>query len=324
MNISPRLISKQISRITPEQMLYKLQTPIFLPFYHVVSDKKLPHILNYSYRNSTEFEKELDYYLKFFKPVSLQYLFNNQNSTEKVFHLSFDDGLRESSEIIAPILLKKGIPATFFVNSGFADNKGLFHRYKASLILNKLDLEPNQEILQVLQENRLNLKDILQTDSSKLDVLDKLAAMLEINFNKFLKTKNPYLSSKQISGLKEDGFSIGAHSKTHPEFWNLSENGQLNEIKQSMNWVNENFAPTIKAFSFPFTDSGVSLNLLRELKSENICDLTFGTAGLKYDECISHFQRYPVEKPGNFEVRLKEEWVYFIIRKILRKATVKH
>jgi hypothetical protein len=148
--------------------------------------------------------------------------------------------------------------------------------------------------------------------------------MLGINFNKFLETKNPYLTSNQISELKEDGFSIGAHSETHPEFRNLSENEQLNEIKKSMNWVNENFDPSIKAFSFPFTDSGVSSNLLKRLKSENICDLTFGTAGLKYDECKSHLQRYPVEKSGKFEQNLKEEWVYFKIRKALGKATVKH
>jgi peptidoglycan/xylan/chitin deacetylase (PgdA/CDA1 family) len=324
MNISPRFISKIIGRILPEQMLYKLQTPIFLPFYHVVSNQKLPHILNYSYRNSTEFEKELDYYLKFFNPVSLEYLFSNPNTNEKIFHLSFDDGLRECSEIIAPILLKKGIPATFFVNSGFADNKKLFHRYKASLIRNELTQKPIPEVLKILQENELNQKNILQTDISKVDILNETGLMLGINFNEFLETKSPYLTSKQISKLKEDGFSIGAHSETHPEFWNLSESEQLNEIKKSMNWVNENFDPSIKAFSFPFTDSGVSSNLLKRLKSENICDLTFGTAGLKYDECNSHLQRYPVEKPGKFEQNLKEEWVYFRIRKALGKATVKH
>ena len=324
MNIFPRFISKQIGRIIPEQTLYKLRAPIFLPFYHVVSDKKLAHILNYPFRNPADFEKELDYYLKFFKPVSLEYLLEMPNTNEKVFHLSFDDGLRECSEIVAPILLRKGIPATFFVNSGFADNKELFHRYKSSLVLNKLALESNPKAIQFLKENGLNEKNILQADSSKLDILDKTGSILGINFNEFLETKNAYLTTKQISKLKDDGFLIGAHSETHPELWNLSESDQLNEIKQSMNWVNENFTPLIKAFSFPFTDSGVSLNLLKKLKSNNICDLTFGTAGLKYDECTSHFQRYPVEKPGNFEHSLKEEWVYFKIRKIFRKATVKH
>ena len=98
----------------------------------------------------------------------------------------------------------------------------------------------------------------------------------------------------------------------------------MTEIKQSINWVVENINPAIKTFAFPFTDLGVSLNLLRKLKSENICDLTFGTAGVKRDECKSHFQRFPAEQPGDFKLNLKSEFVYFKLRKAIGKATVKH
>lgn len=320
----PRFISKQISRLLSEKMLFKTDAPFFLPFYHTVSNENIPYILNYPYRNLSEFEKELDYYLKYFKPVSLEYLLEQPRSEEKVFHLSCDDGLKECVDIIAPVLLKKGIPATFFVNSGFADNQALFHRYKASLILNELLEKPSKKATQFLNTNELNEKNILQTDISKVDVLDEAANILGINFSRALKTQNPYLTTKQIIELKESGFSIGAHSKNHPEFWNISEEEQLNEIKQSMSWVVDKFNTSIKAFAFPFTDSGVSLNLLRKLKLENICDLTFGTAGVKYDECKSHFQRYPAEQSGNFKLNLKSEFVYLKLRKTVGKATVIH
>ena len=320
----PRFISKQIGRLMSEKMLFESPAPVFLPFYHTVSNKKLPHILNYPYRNSAEFEKELDYFLTWFKPVSLDYFVKNPKAKKKVFHLSFDDGLKECAEIIAPVLIRKGVPATFFVNSGFADNQKLFHRYKASLILNELTEKPNREALQFLGKHALTKADILQTELSKSAVLDELATLLGINFSEFLKTKNPYLTTTQISALKRQGFTIGAHSENHPEFWKIPEEKQFNEIANSMNWVVENFAPEIKSFAFPFTDDGVSLNLLQKLKSENICDLTFGTAGLKYDECKTHLQRYPAEQNGNFRLNLKAEWVYFKLRKMVGKATVKH
>ena len=319
-----RFISKQIGRLLPEQMLFKTETPIFLPFYHVVSNKNLPYILNYPYRNSTQFEKELDYYLKFFKPVSLDYLAKNPLTNEKVFHLSFDDGLQECADLIAPVLLKKGIPATFFVNSGFADNQALFHRYKASLILSELKTKANEKAESILKNHGLNQGNILQTDIAQVNVLDEAANILGIRFPEFLKTQNPYLTTEQIIKLKEKGFSIGAHSENHPEFWKISEEEQINEVKQSMNWIVRKFNPAIKTFSFPFTDSGVSLNLLQKLESENICDLTFGTAGLKYDKCKTHFQRYPAEQPGNFKLNLKSELVYFKLREAIGKATVKH
>jgi hypothetical protein len=82
--------------------------------------------------------------------------------------------------------------------------------------------------------------------------------------------------------------------------------------------------PEIKAFSFPFTDSGASLKVMKALKEKRICDISFGTAGIKYDEFETHFQRYPVENPGDFKMNLKAELVYFVLRKIIGKATVKH
>jgi len=98
----------------------------------------------------------------------------------------------------------------------------------------------------------------------------------------------------------------------------------LDEVKKSMHWLVDKINPEIKAFSFPFTDSGVSHHVLNTLKSEKICDVTFGTAGIKYDEFDFHFQRYPVEKEGDFMLNLKEELVYFWLRKLIGKATVKH
>lgn len=324
MNEFPRFVSKQLGRLIPLNSLIRLNTPVFLPFYHVVSNEKLPHILNYNYRNTEQFEKELDFYLKYFKPVSLDELITRKNAKQKIFHLSFDDGLKECAEIIAPILLKKGISATFFVNPGFVDNLQLFHKYKASLILNYLNETSVPKVEHILKEQNLQGKEILKASVLQENILDEAAGLLGVNFNDFLLKQKPYLTTGQILKLKKQGFSIGAHSFNHPEFWKITEEEQLDEVKKSMNWLVEKINPEIKAFSFPFTDSGVSLKVLKSLKSENICDVTFGTAGIKYDELEHHFQRYPVEQPGDFQQNLKAELVYFALRKLIGKATVKH
>lgn len=324
MNEFPRFVSKQFGKLIPFQWLSKLKTPVFLPFYHVVSNEKLPHIVNYNYRNISQFEKELDFYLKYFNPVSLTELISKKGSGKKIIHFSFDDGLKECAEIIAPVLQQKGIPATFFVNTGFVDNQRLFHKYKASLIFNRLKETSAPKAEQILKEHHLEGSEILKTSFLQENILDEVAGLLGIDFNDFLKTQKPYLTTEQILKLKSDGFSIGAHSFSHPEFWKISEEEQLDEVKKSMNWLIEQINPDIKAFSFPFTDSGVSLKVLKTLETENICDVTFGTAGIKFDELEFHFQRYPVEKSGDFMLNLKEELVYFALRKIIGKATVKH
>ena len=156
-----RYISRQLARFYNDEYLFKARTPVFLPFYHVVSDSKLPHVLNYPYRNTHQFIRELDYLLTHFNPVSLEDLLSKENIGKPVFHLSFDDGLKECTEVIAPLLVNKGIPATFFINSGFVDNKTLFHRYKASLIQTSLSQKENPEAMQFLNHHEIDLQNIL-------------------------------------------------------------------------------------------------------------------------------------------------------------------
>ena len=61
-----------------------------------------------------------------------------QGSRRKQMVLSFDDGLVECHQVIAPLLMTKGVPATFFLNNHFIDNRDLFFRYKASLIIDQV------------------------------------------------------------------------------------------------------------------------------------------------------------------------------------------
>lgn len=303
--------------------LLSIPSPVFLPFYHLVSDRRLHYRHNYLYRNITQFEIELDFYLEHFKPVPLDYLLTNPKSTEKVFHLSFDDGLRECAEIVAPILLNKGIPATFFVNPDFVDNKGLFHRYKASMIYDFLIENPDPSMATIFKTYGLNTEKLLKAYISKSSMLDEIATLLGIDFQDHLDKEKPYVSKLQLKSMVKQGFTIGAHSMNHPEFWKISEEEQVQQVKDSVNWVKNRVNPKINTFSFPFTDDGVAAKTIARLKEEKICDLTFGTAGIKYDSIPNHFQRYPVEQEGDFKMRLKEEWIYLFVRKIFHKEIVK-
>ena len=43
--------------------------------------------------------------------------------------------MREATSVIAPICREKGVPATFFLTTGFLDNRALGDRHLASLLL---------------------------------------------------------------------------------------------------------------------------------------------------------------------------------------------
>src|SRR5687768_8144112 len=108
-----------------------------LPFYHIVSNEECPHIKNlYRVKTTAQFESDLDFLLQHYTAISineLNHVVEGKFKNKKIFFLSFDDGLREVHDVIAPILLRKGLPATFFLNADFIDNRALMFRYKVSL-----------------------------------------------------------------------------------------------------------------------------------------------------------------------------------------------
>ena len=116
---------------------------VILPLYHVVSDEPLAHIRHlYPVKSVAAFRADLDYLLKYLEPIDLLVLQDHVSGKKRLekpgFLLTFDDGLREFHDVVAPILQEKGIPAVCFLNNGFLDNDGLFFRYKASLLVEAL------------------------------------------------------------------------------------------------------------------------------------------------------------------------------------------
>lgn len=277
--------------------------PPVLPFYHIVSDETAEYLNSYEVRTRRAFGQELDWLLKHYKAVSLEELLRSPHKQK--MHLSFDDGLKECLTVIAPILKQKGVPASFFVSPDFIDNRAIFHRFKRSI---------------------LQSRGILPSDSKSyfLDEaheLDQLALEHKVSFSDY----RPYLSSTELQTLYTDGFTIGAHSLNHPEMWLLSEDEQYAQIAESMQWVCDRFPQSLRIFSFPFTDHGLRASLFQRLKTNNVLDYTFGTAGLKFDEIPFHYQRIPVEKHRQWSIKktMHFEYFYFKIRNLFSANIVK-
>lgn len=308
---------------------------IILPFYHTVSDMHLSHLTHlYPVLSVQRFTEDLDFLLKYYQPIDHQQLIDHQNGTNPLhqpsFFLSFDDGLAECEEIIAPILLQKGIPATFFLNTAFIDNKDMFFRLKTSLLMERMHhvkMTDNQilSIKSILApysisfEQALDLKKITYTNRH---ILEDIALVLSVNFQSFLHEYKPYLSSEQIQSLINQGFNIGSHSVDHAYFPELSEDEQVNQVLQSVRFLKDNFGVDSRMFSFPFTDFNVNVSFFERIKSE--VDVSFGTSNLKKDCICTNLQRIPMELPDkdNAEQIITDAYLRFIAKMLLGKQTI--
>jgi peptidoglycan/xylan/chitin deacetylase (PgdA/CDA1 family) len=284
-------------------------------YYHLVSDQVVPHVSKlYSFRTLSQFERDMDVLLQFFKPLSLQEFLcrrkTGQHANGREFLVTFDDGLRECFEIIVPILRRKGIPGTFFLCSSFLDNADLGYDAKKSLLVTMLDegrwTTAEKAAASVCLTN-IGLSDgslrelILSVDYRRRTVLDDIAGLVDLCFSDYLRDSAPYLDSAQVTRMIGEGHAIGAHSIDHPRYEHLPLAEQLRQTRESVDCVRQRFSLNYGAFAFPNSDANVPKVFFREAINAGggSVDLCFGNQGFM-EECEEvkevNFQRMTMEK----------------------------
>ena len=327
-----------LSFVVGEKKLHSwLNNRLILPLYHAISSKSPSH-LKYLYRikDETQFKRDIEALLKLARPVGLDDIIKHSRNIElfktPVFHISFDDGLREFYDVAAPILYEKGIPATCFLNNSFIDNKDMFYRLKSSLLIENLHNAPEGSDEWVkfhdwMKKNNIQesyyRKILLSVRYDKRLLIDDLATDMGVDFNEYLKQKKPYMTSAQINDLIKKGFTFGAHSIDHPDYHCLSEEEQINQTRKSVDDICLRYKLNYKVFSFPFTDDGIGMSFFNNLNENNLTDLTFGCAGMKKDMVPTNYQRIPVEiyKESMYDI-LKKELMYYKFLRLFGKDRI--
>jgi len=293
MSILKNILAYSAGKI-PSEWLFNFGNPAIInPFYHTVSDEYLPHIHPlYTPKNRSEFTKDIDFLSRNFEPVDINkvysYVKQKKLPEKNVFHLSFDDGLREVYEVIFPLLHQKGIPATIFINTAFVDNKELFYRYKIALLVDKMrKKEPTPA-------EKSEIKKIFSISYLQRDALDKTAILLEVDFLEYLKKYRPYLTTDELLDMKKKGFTIGSHSIDHPRYTEIDEPEQIRQTVDSCKYVKETFQEPNSYFSFPFSEEKVPDAFFKAVSLQT--DLTFGISGMRTRNQGKHIGRIDMEK----------------------------
>jgi len=305
-----------------------------LPFYHTISDETLPHVSHlYKVRSTKQFIADLEYLCKYYTPVDLDSLHdiidNNRTVSQPIFHISFDDGLKEIYSNIAPILNRKGIPASVFLNTDFIDNKGLFFRYKVSLIIHQI----HQKKIPPEKFNNLisNREGTLNSFKSKLmaltiddsDIINGIAKAIDLDFKKYLKDFEPYLNRQQIKELSETGFKFGSHSLNHPFFKLLPIEEQKKQVVDSFDFIAKELNIRDRYFSFPFSDENIEADFFKWLYSSD-CRLSFGISGMKSDSFNNHLHRIPFDGINHTAKEIiNSEYLYYIIKFFFNKNQIR-
>jgi|GEM_PF-106814 len=289
-----------------------ISIPTLFPFHHIVSSEVVPHVKHlFAFKNVRQFKDDLDCLLKHFNPVSVNDLITEINSNQRFpknsFLLTFDDGFRELYDVVAPILKSKGVPAIFFVNPAFIDNKELFYRCKVSLAIEALLNENNNKAVlgecarimgDQIRSTESVINHLIRINNLNAPLVDEVAVVLNISFSDYLKANQPFLTTNQILELKEKGFSIGAHSWNHPYYHLISVEDQRNQTISSCNFVHDNYGAEVNLFSFPYNDEKITQTFFNSMNDKSpATDLFFGVQNQKYELNNRVVHRFNAENP---------------------------
>jgi peptidoglycan/xylan/chitin deacetylase (PgdA/CDA1 family) len=229
--------------------------------YHGISRGKDPYG-----QNADEFEKQILLLRSNFKIVSTEAEITRSSSGPEVA-MTFDDGFRNNAEVVAPLLRKYGLPATFFVcNRNTEHQKPMWFTYLKMLDRHYpgqqvrfagrlLDFSPAgrrasvdnlQQMLHAAKPYPQRMYELIESE------LPPLSSFVEEDI---LADEAHGMTPEQVRDLASDPlFTIGAHTMDHP-ILPLCEGPEMRrQIAENKRWLEHICGHEIRCIAYPNGD----------------------------------------------------------------------
>ncbi len=172
--------------------------------------------------------------------------------------VTFDDGYRDNVEVALPILRKHGVPAIFFIATGYLDGGRMFNdtvieaiRGARVDVLDLSDLDAGRLSLATLEERRAAVSACLKAAKyrgfdARRDFVSELARRSGAALPDDLMMDSP-----QVNVLAQAGMEIGAHTVNHPILLNVDDDQARREIEDGKRQLEVLTARPVTLFAYP-------------------------------------------------------------------------
>ena len=209
--------------------------------------------------------------------------------------ITFDDGYRDNHNIALPILVRLGVPATFFVATGYLDGGRMFNDTVIEAIraidAPVLDLEADGLGVHSLADDgaretavRRLLAQVKYLPQARREaVADRIAGLARMPLANDL-----MMSSEQVHALRRSGMDVGAHTCTHPILAAIGASQARDEIVNGRKQLESITGGRISLFAYPngrpnvdFTAAHVAM--ARDAGFDGAVSTAWGAAHAKTD-----------------------------------------
>lgn len=188
--------------------------------------------------------------------------------------LTFDDGYLDNLENVAPVLKRLGLPATFYLATGYVERMEAqwidqiynAFRYRTSHVL-ELD---GQDSVEITSENEcvvyrgLVARLIEELPDGRRELLDAIGESLEPN-RELPRLTMGWDDVRELLRMS-DGFEIGVHTDDHIDLTHVPLDLAEEDLRNSRRRVEKETGREARHFSFPYErHDEVSRKLVRSL-----------------------------------------------------------
>lgn len=217
---------------------------------------------------------------------------------ERAFAITFDDGYANNAEVAAPILKEYGMTAAFFLTTGFLDGTNRLWVDRFETAFNKLasnippkeraqgDTKLREQMKRVPVEERERVLQQMEADAGSVAWPDVYRAM----------------TWDDARRLQQDGFTLGAHTITHPNLSRCRTEEQEKEIITSKRRIEEETGKPCLHFAFPNGQPGdwdaATLDIIRRAGFTSCSTTVEGCVGRTSDPLL--LPRVTIDTGGDF------------------------
>lgn len=172
--------------------------------------------------------------------------------------ITFDDGYADNHDVALPVLRRHGLPATFFIATGFLDGGRMWNdsiiegvRHCRSTLLDLFPLGLGCHALGSDDQRRDAIASLIEKIKyrpvqERVELTERILGIAEVSASKSL-----MMTSEQVKVMRRAGMQIGAHTVSHPILARLTDEQALVEIQGSKRQLEQLLGERIGLFAYP-------------------------------------------------------------------------
>jgi len=242
-------------------------TVSILTYHHIADDDPAyPYDAGVADATPQQFRRQMEMLARYGTPIGVDELIGALAGAplpKNPVMVTFDDGYRSCHDIALPILRAVGMRATFFVATGYINERKLYWWERIALCLSQarvpaaiITYPKTIEVASRQARSHRVLLDLIK-ETPNLDIkrfIDELCAAFGVEWNEEIEethTGNLIMSWDHVRGLSRAGMDVESHSRWHRVLQTLDDGLLRDELEGSKRDLETQLGRPCRAIAYP-------------------------------------------------------------------------